>query len=133
MAASQFLRSTVLGLPSPPSEEEIAHYQNIRQEQMQRRIELERLSKEKETSKSPSPVATPKQQSVSSEPVSPEKGWCVTTGRVQEEEDPMLQQIKIINKYIQQARMDHKYDEVRMLESNLQELQLEYSKQKNSS
>lgn len=131
MAASQFLRNVVLGLPNPPSEEEISHYQNIRQEHMQRRIEIERLSKKKESSKSPSPVATPKQPV--SDPVSPDKGWCVSSDRFQEDEDPMLQQIKIINKYIEQAKRDQKFDEVRMLESNLKELQLEFSRQKNSS
>lgn len=136
MAASQFLRNVVLGLPTPPSQEEIAHYQSIRLEQVQRRIQLEKqaemLSKKKETSKSPSPVATPRQPV--SDPVSPDQGWCViSTDKIQEDEDPMLQQIKIIHKYIQQARMDHKFDEVRMLENNLRELQLEYSKQKKPS
>jgi len=40
----------------------------------------------------------------------------------------MLQQIQIISNYIQQARRDHRYDEVAMLEANLRELQFEHNR-----
>ncbi|XP_006824123.1 rabenosyn-5-like [Saccoglossus kowalevskii] len=46
--------------------------------------------------------------------------------------DPMLLQMDIIRNYIQQARNAQKLDEVKMLESNLHELQSEYWKQKQS-
>ncbi|KAF8783196.1 rabenosyn-5-like isoform X2 [Argiope bruennichi] len=135
MAASQFLRNNVLTLPSPPTEEELARYRSMRLDQVHRRIqqekEAEMLRNQKESSKSPSPVKSPNQQRVA-EPVSPDTGWCVSTDSVKEEEDPMVQQIKIIHKYIKQAKLDHKYDEVKMLENNLKELQLEHSKQKTS-
>ncbi|GFQ83433.1 rbsn domain-containing protein [Trichonephila clavata] len=86
------------------------------------------LRNQKENSKSPSPVKSPTQKFT--EPVTPDTGWCVSTDTVKEEEDPMIQQINIIHNYIKQARLDHKYDEVRMLENNLKELQLEHSRQK---
>ena len=40
--------------------------------------------------------------------------------------DPMAQQISIIRSYIRQARYDHRYEEVAMLEENLKELEIEY-------
>ncbi|GFY67535.1 rabenosyn-5 [Trichonephila inaurata madagascariensis] len=132
MAASQFLRNAVLSLPSPPTQEELARYQSMRLDQVHRRIQLEKeaemLRNQKENSKSPSPVKTPTQKFT--EPVTPDTGWCVSTDTVKEEEDPMIQQINIIHNYIKQARLDHKYDEVKMLENNLKELQLEHSRQK---
>ncbi|GBO35666.1 hypothetical protein AVEN_164819-1 [Araneus ventricosus] len=133
MAASQFLRNNILALPSPPTEAELARYRSMRLDQVHRRIqqekEAEMLRNQKESSKSPSPVKSPNQQRVA-EPVSPGTGWCVSTDSVKEEEDPMVQQINIIHKYIKQAKLDHKYDEVKMLENNLKELQLEHSRQK---
>ncbi|KFM67123.1 Rabenosyn-5, partial [Stegodyphus mimosarum] len=130
MAASQFLRNVILGLPSPPTPEEVSRYQSIRLGQVQRRIQLEKqaemLQNKKESTKSPSPVPVSKPKTM--EPISPDTGWCVSSDKVQEEEDPMLQQINIIHKYIQQATLDHKYDEVRMLENNLKELEQEFSK-----
>ena len=42
----------------------------------------------------------------------------------------MLQQMQIIRNYIVQARRDHRYDELAMLEANLHELQIEYSQAK---
>lgn len=131
MAASQFLRNVVLGLPSPPTPEEFARYQKDRLLQVHRRIqqekEAEMLYNKKESSKSPSPVKSPKNQLV--EPVSPDTGWCVSSGHVKEDDDPMVQQMNVIRKYIHQARLDHKYDELKMLENNLEELKIEYSRQ----
>lgn len=43
--------------------------------------------------------------------------------------DPMLQQINIIKSYIKQAKEQHKFDEVEMLERNLLELEAEYTRQ----
>uniref|UniRef100_A0A2L2YJ81 Rabenosyn-5 n=1 Tax=Parasteatoda tepidariorum TaxID=114398 RepID=A0A2L2YJ81_PARTP len=131
LAASQFLRNVILGLPSPPTPEEFARYQRERLAQVHRRIqqekEAEMLQSKKEGSKSPSPVKSPRPPVM--EPVSPDAGWCVSTDQVKEDMDPMVQQINIIKKYIEQARVDHKYDELKMLESNLKELELEHSRQ----
>lgn len=117
MAASQFLRNMVLGLPSVPTPEDIVRFQSQRLAQVQRRIQLE---KQATNSKE-----LPKKQAVSSD-----TGWCVGTMRnLDNADDPLLQQIENIRNFITQARKEHKYDEVRMLEINLQELESEYSKQ----
>lgn len=125
MAASQFLRNMVIGLPSAPTQEELTQYQSQRLDQVHRRIQQEKeaelLLTKKESSKSPSPVKTP-----TSKPM--DSGWCVNMDTA-EEEDPMVQQMKNIRKYIQQAKMDRKDDEVKMLEMNLKELKLEYARQ----
>ena len=47
-------------------------------------------------------------------------------------EDPMLQQINIIRGYVKQAKQAQKYDEVRMLEENLKDLQQEWWRQQNA-
>ena len=46
-------------------------------------------------------------------------------------DDPMLQQINIIRGYVKQAKQAQKFDEVKMLEDNLRELQHEWWKQQN--
>lgn len=43
--------------------------------------------------------------------------------------DPMLQQMDIIKSYIKQAKEQRKFDEVNMLERNLMELEVEYTRQ----
>ncbi|XP_072026267.1 rabenosyn-5-like [Amphiura filiformis] len=45
-------------------------------------------------------------------------------------QDPMIQQMKIIQNYIDQATHAKRWDEVNMLEANLKDLQLEYNQQK---
>lgn len=40
--------------------------------------------------------------------------------------DPLAQQISIIRTYIRTARENHRYEEVAMLEENLKELEIEY-------
>ena len=47
--------------------------------------------------------------------------------------DPMLQQMEIIRGYIRQARQAQRLDEVAMLEQNLRDLQLEYTRQQQQS
>jgi len=83
------------------------------------------------SSTSPTPVNRPKPATV----VSVEEGFSTTTTSLsaeeraqllQNEEDPMLQQMAIIRSYIRQARSNHRYEEVSMLEENLRELEIEY-------
>ena len=45
----------------------------------------------------------------------------------------MLQQMEIIRGYIRQARQAQRLDEVAMLEQNLRDLQLEYTRQQQQS
>lgn len=42
------------------------------------------------------------------------------------EQNPIIQQMNIIRLYIKQAKNDHRYEEVTMLEENLRELEIEY-------
>ena len=63
--------------------------------------------------------------------VSLDRGWGVESVRhVNEDDDPMLQQMDIIRNYIRQARREHRYDEVAILEENLRELQAEHERMK---
>lgn len=64
-----------------------------------------------------------------------EMGWTPQTNvtdvvKVVDNEDPIVQQISIIQNYIQQAKKAQKFEEVSMLEANLRELWNEYYKQK---
>ncbi|KAL8621156.1 hypothetical protein ACOMHN_004827 [Nucella lapillus] len=45
--------------------------------------------------------------------------------------DPMLQQMEIIRGYLRQAKQAQRMDEVTMLEQNLRDLQMEYTRQRN--
>lgn len=134
MAASQFLKNTVLGLPALPTPEEIIRFQNLREEELQRKIVLERQAEMRLGVKNGSEKNSPRHHVTNvrqepEKPVSVEAGWSVSPGKLEHEDDPMLQQINIIHKYIQQARLDHKYDEVHMLENNLRDLKEEYRRQ----
>lgn len=57
-----------------------------------------------------------------------EAGWKPTEVNAvsSEESDPMIQQMNIIRGYVKQAKQARKWDEVKMLEDNLKELQLAY-------
>merc|ERR1712025_734318 len=67
--------------------------------------------------------------------VSYDSGFVLSSDNQQREivtgvtDDPMLQQIQIIRGYIAQARQQNRFDEVHMLETNLQMLQEELRKQ----
>lgn len=63
--------------------------------------------------------------------ISLEEGFCLSNPEqldesLVENEDPILLQMNIIRSYIDKARAEHRYDEVRMLEANLKELEIEY-------
>lgn len=84
--------------------------------------------------------ALPRADSTASfELVSPDTGWTgeaepsrtqTSVAKPADQADPMLVQIDRVRHYIKQARAEHKYDEVNMLESNLRELEIEYFMQK---
>ena len=58
-----------------------------------------------------------------------ENGWKPET-QVSDNDDPMLQQINIIKSYIKQAKQQSKWDEVHMLEENLNQLEKAYWEEK---
>lgn len=143
-ASVNFIKETLVGLPSLPSQEELVKLQERRKEEIARKIEEERRKaqaarqkyqemqeKRLADSKNNTPNTKFNQSNVSYET------GVVFSANSQDQafnssvsEDPMVQQMNIIRGYIQQARSANRFDEVSMLESNLKELQIEYRRQK---
>jgi hypothetical protein len=143
-----------LGLPSLPSPEELEKLQEQRRLEIVKKLEKEKqMALKMQAQNSPSPSRRPgasgrgggggggglKPVSSSTsighnngEQVSPNTGWGPELeGRQPSRNsadlvDPMLLQINRVKKYIRQARDDHRYDEVQMLEANLRELEIEF-------
>ena len=61
---------------------------------------------------------------------SKDSSWGPVQVSVDDTSDPVVQQMKILESYIQQARDDQRWDEVQMFEQNLRELHLVYLEQK---
>lgn len=147
-ASVNFIKETLVGLPSLPSQEELLKLQERRKEEIARKIEEERKKaqaarqryqemqeKKSGDSRNNTPMNTPNEKFNQSN-VSYESG-VVFSANSQDQafntsvsEDPMVQQMNIIRGYIQQARSTNRFDEVSMLESNLKMLQVEYRRQK---
>lgn len=129
LSAVHFLKENLLGLPNLPDAGQLAKLQEERRQAIEKRIIQEKLaiSERREFELKRQAQFHSKEQ----ESVSVDRGWGVETSRIKvanEDDDPMLQQMQIINNYIQQARRDHRYDEVAMLEANLRELQFEHNR-----
>lgn len=142
MAATNFLKENMLGLPSLPNEEQLKSVQEQRRLEIQKKIEEEKkqeIDKQMIRSQRKCSYSNVNNASFSlyeKEPiVSPDSGWGPefrgpefrNSEKSKRNVDPMLQQMEIIRNYIKQARDAHKYDEVHMLEENLKELEIEYS------
>lgn len=137
------LRNCLLALPELPDESKLevlrARYDQIIQERI--RYEKELALKEQQRFKQIRDSATSANTSKESEPIiSFDDGFCSQISKtdlwqhmsvterdqILNESDPLLQQINIIRSYIRQARDNHRYEEVNMLEENLRELEIEY-------
>lgn len=145
-ASVNFIKETLVGLPSLPSQEELIKLQERRKEEIARKIEEERRKaaaarqryqemQEKRLGDRDTRNNTPDTKFNQSN-VSYETG-VVFSANSQDQafntsvsEDPMVQQMNIIRGYVQQARSANRFDEVSMLENNLKELQIEYRRQK---
>ncbi|XP_014790585.1 rabenosyn-5 [Octopus bimaculoides] len=146
--SSNFLKENLSGIQQLPSQEEYEKMKNSHTVEMQQKFALERkeamLAQEQEQQKSSTDSSTssfsqhrqhhsPSQEDASRTETNGNigKGWKPSeiSSYSQNTNDPMLQQIEIICGYIKQAKQAQKFDEVEMLEQNLQELQLEYNKQ----
>ncbi|CAN7988730.1 unnamed protein product [Ixodes hexagonus] len=130
LAASHFLRQWLLGLPGPPSPEELRRLQGARRERLQQQIQRDKAS-----ALQTQPPQQPQRQSPSEPPkASPaeegcESGWSpasVASGGSAGGQDPMVLQMGIIRGYIRQAREARRYDELAILEANLKDLKQEY-------
>lgn len=151
-AAVHFIKETLVGLPSLPSEPELLQLQAQRQAEMKRQAEEERQraaeaklkfqrmqeKKRSENFRLPSPgslVGTSGFSRTGSfrSKVHHDSGFVVSSSSHElnsVNEDPMVQQINNLRAYIKQAREANMFDEVSMLESNLRMLQEEFQRQK---
>ena len=150
-ASVNFIKETLVGLPSLPSDEELAKIQERRKmeiamkiqeerrKQEEARIKFQNLQEKRKNEPNGSIRHSPSSSGSSSagfnkSSVSYESGFVLSSSAQQREmvsvvtDDPMLQQIRIIQGYISQARQQHRYDEVNMLETNLKMLQEEFNK-----
>ena len=152
--ASNFMQENMMGLQNLPSEEQYEKLQKRRTAEIQKRIASERQAtiaaqeqerrllqeQMRDEEKRERAGSHKKSNSGSGRNWLPSeghkrsdstgKGWkpaesVMTTST----SDPMMQQMEIISGYIKQARDARKWDEVKMLEQNLKDLQTEYSSQ----
>lgn len=142
--ATSFMQDNMIGLQALPSEEHYKKLQEARKLEIQQRIADERQAsaeaQEKERKQQEQREITTKHQihpsnRDSDQPAKVQSqkksGWIPeeTSIRYSDKDDPMVQQMNIIRGYIKQARQAEKYDEVKMLEQNLKDLQQEYLRQ----
>lgn len=149
-AAVHFIKETLVGLPSLPTEAEILQLQQQRQAEMKRQAEEERqraaeaklkfqrMQEKKRTDnfRLPSPGSLVGPNSFSRtgsfrKKVSHESGFVVSSNTHEANsvnDDPMVQQMNNLRGYIRQARDANMFDEVSMLESNLKMLQEEFQR-----
>lgn len=155
MAATFFLRQTISDLPTLPSERRLKELQECKRREMQLQILREKqmiqemqlresmsglgLASKRLDGQSGSRGGSPRPSN--NRPDGYSNNHCEIDGygwgpelqqqfmSLQDDEDPMVQQINIIRNYIRQAKEAHKYDEVATLETNLKELLEEFYKQ----
>ncbi|XP_046400318.1 rabenosyn-5 [Ischnura elegans] len=157
-AAAQFLRQTISNLPSLPTEKRLKELQENKKREMELEILRERrMLQETQLRESASSLGSKWDVTSGSRGSSPHShasswqnssrvdgstnssyeidglGWGPENQQqflnIQDDDDPMVQQINIIRNYIRQAKEAHKYDEVATLETNLKELLEEFYKQ----
>ena len=172
-ASINFIKETLVGLPSLPSDEELAKIQERRKMEIARQLEENRRKREEaqakyqamqekrkletDRTKSSSLPRSGSGGKFNRSKVSYESGFVLSSTAQQREvvtevtDDPMLQQIQIITGYIAQARQQNRYikhlhyegciplsyhlyicrfDEVHMLETNLNMLKEEFNRQR---
>lgn len=148
--AVNFLQQNMIWLQSLPTEQEINEIKEEKRLEAQRRVEEERqkaIMREKKRKEDDLKKLNQKTDGITifkDKPISNNNvhsnenktysGWkpSETKPLVDSESDPMLQQITIIKNYIREAKNAKKFDEMRILQQNLKELQLEYSIQQTS-
>lgn len=140
MHITNYIQYNVMGLQNLPTPDELEKLQEARRIEIQRRIEAERRlaaekearrKKEEEDKERESERKAPNSVSPKKSQVALGGGWKPSemNSYSGDTDDPMIQQMNIIKGYIKQARLAQKFDEVKMLEDNLKELQLEYWRQ----
>jgi hypothetical protein len=120
-------------LKSIPSEEEYASLQKERAMLLKRRAEREKAQQQKamkERALVHQEVLRKERHSLQNSPVIRRREMNVEQRRrsFDPQSDAILQQIDNVNDFLDKARENGQFDEVRSLERNLNELQLEYNK-----
>ena len=135
---AQYLQRNLLGLPSLPYEYELKELQERRCNEFRlafesgSRNELNEIKQTNNKNSNSNKSTSSPNAKAASEIVSTDNGWNIEKIELNDEDDdPILLQINIIKKYIEQARIDHKYEEINLLESNLKQLEIEYFLQEN--
>lgn len=101
-ATSNYIKDTLLSLPPLPTLAELQEKHNRIQQQLQTKMIKPTISAVSE-------------------------GWSPAINEnIEKHDDPILQQIQIVEGFITQARKALKFDEVASLEANLRELKLVY-------
>lgn len=143
---TNFIQFNVMGLQNLPTQDELEKLQEARRIEIQRKIEAERRlmaekearrkqeqEREKETEDRKVTSSGLPKKNVKDQNLALGGGWKPSEANSfqSDTDDPMIQQMNIIKGYIKQARLAQKFDEVKMLEDNLKELQIEYYHQQN--
>ncbi|XP_054273922.1 rabenosyn-5 [Macrosteles quadrilineatus] len=130
-AATGYLRTKLLTLPTLPTEEELAKIRETKRQEVMARLQEEKL-REAQFNQVVNQSSPHHRRSVSGDS-NIDKSFSVGEGWVPSEkmqnfrtDDPLIQQINIIQNYIKEARKAHRYDEVASLEANLSELRQEW-------
>ena len=144
--ATGYLQENMFTLPNLPPKDKVERLQKDRamslahraaaekaerEQAMQQRLEAAKQQHKRQGSDNIR-LETPGKPSAKPEAVvgrSAQGGWGPVSVANSSSPDPMLQQMEIIRSYVKQARQEHRFDEVEMLERNLMELEEEYIKQ----
>lgn len=130
-AAAAYLKNQLLNLPGLPTEEQFIEAQNKRRQAITAKIKEEKLRHSRTSNhvNQNNAKSGPSAQKQSNDPtVSLGQGWVPEKMKVNESDDPLMEQMNIIRSYIKEAKAAYKYDEVASLEENLQELKKEFWK-----
>lgn len=124
---AQYLQRNLLGLPSLPYEYELKELQEKRCNEIRSALESgQKVDEQNELTNSENKY-NKKHSLTNNEIVSTDNGWNMDRIELDDQnDDPLLLQIDIIKQYIEKARLEHKYDELNLLESNLKQLEIEY-------
>jgi len=146
-ASVNFIKETLVGLPSLPTDDELLVLQQRRKEEIAKKVEEERRKAAEARLKfqniqerrrpdihSMKPKTGSSVGKFNQSNVSYESGFVLSSSSQAHimntvSDDPMVQQMTIIKGYIQQARDANRFDEVSMLETNLKMLQEEFRRQ----
>jgi len=146
-ASVNFIKETLVGLPSLPSDDELLVLQEKRKEEIAKKVEEERRKAAEARLKfqniqerrrpdmhSIKLKNSPSGEKFNQSNISYESGFVLSSSSQAHvmnsvSDDPMVQQMTIIRGYIQQARDANRFDEVSMLETNLKMLQEEFKRQ----